>query len=200
MNGTAIPPTVVGWGNTYLSLAAKLVIETADLERQKNHEAGARASAAIFMAAAALETLIEEATFIFGERGELAFSQICTIRRVKLPRRYRELATELGKNRGVKLSGISGEPYEKAHCVWQCRNHLIHYDPRRHPPGTWPVKLKTYSEKNWLPRLGNEHWTSRLPTEEVVNRLVRFTREFLIWFDQQCPFPSPIRDQAPFTS
>jgi len=143
---------------------------------------------------------VHELTFLFTDRGELSIAQACSIATSgPPPERYKQLALDVSGNRGISPPSFGVVEFEKAWCVWRCRNHLIHYEPERRTLGRWPAELEPYCTKGWLPTLNsNEHWTSRLPTAQVAKDLAAFTRAFLQWFDGALRFPDPLRQTFSF--
>jgi hypothetical protein len=190
----AKPQTVLGWGSVYLDAARTLAAEAGGAGNSPDHE-GQRASSAIFAAGAAIECTVHELTFLFADSGDISIAQACSVGGVgNPPARYKELAQIISVNRQSKPPNFGVAEYEKACCVWKCRNHLIHYEPERRNLGLWPPELGSYVIKGWLPNLLNdEHWTSRLPTSPVAQDLSRFAREFIEWFDSVLRFPDAFR-------
>ena len=188
------PPTILGWGSVYLDSAVALAKEAADTGTTPGHE-GQRCSAAVFAAGAAIECTVHELTFLFADQGDISIAQACAITNAGTPPvRYRQLALEIAANRRAAAPNFGVAEFEKACCVWKCRNHLIHYEPERRNLGLWPAELDPYREKGWLPALrAEEHWTSRLPTAPVAKHLTGYAREFLVWFDTVLRFPDPLR-------
>ena len=187
-------PTILGWGSVYLE-GAHLLAAEANAPGKSPQNEGQRSSVAIFAAAAAIECTVHELTFWFADNAEISIAQACSINSAGTPpARYKQLALEIALNRNIQAPSFGVAEYEKACCVWKCRNHLIHYEPERRKLGVWPSELDPYSVKGWLPPLGNdEHWTSRLPTAPVAQDLSRFAREFIEWFNSNLPLPDPLR-------
>lgn len=188
------PPTILGWGSVYLDIAEILAKEAAETGKAAEHE-GQRSSSAIFAAGAAIECTVHELTFLFADRGDISIAQACAIANTgPPPARYRQLALEIAANRKATAPNFGVTEYEKACCVWKCRNYLIHYEPERRNLGLWPPELDPYRQKGWLPALkSDEHWTSRLPTAPVAKDLSGYARGFIIWFDKVLPFPDSLR-------
>lgn len=182
--------TVLGWGKTYLDLAHRFVTEAAQEADADEHE-GQRSCAAIFLAAAALETTAYELVFAFEDAGELPGKEAQSIRDSEPPpERYKQLAQLILRRRGEEVPSFGVVQFEKACMVWKCRKKLIHYIPVRAALGRWPDELLPYHEKNWLPALdSSHHWTSVLPTTAVAESIVESTERFLEWFHSVVAFP-----------
>ena len=143
--------------------------------------------AAIVASAAAVEATVGEylalppnQAFFAGELDEW---------RRSLPRPYEIIKAIIKRHSGKEVGAMPW--YDRMRCLFELRNHVVHYYPRIRQVGTFPEDLEPCIRKHIVEPAGDASmdWTSRLLVPEVASQAASIAQEAIHGFLEEVEGP-----------
>jgi hypothetical protein len=145
-----------------------------------SREAGGKAIAAIVLAMAAVEAMIDTWTALFKNDYGVEKNTLNTWRGKGLHEIIKDILSRLKPPVAVGTLGW----YQRLSAFVELRNHCVHYYPEFRQTGTWPERLEPYIRNGSIRPIGDDtmDWTARLLVPSVAQQAVDCAREVMEQF------------------
>jgi hypothetical protein len=136
--------------------------------------------AGIVASAAAVEATVGE--YLAIPANESCFASEIEEWKKSLPRPYDVMKTIIKKRSGKDVGPLRW--YDRMRCLFELRNHLVHYRPQIRAVGTFPDDLQDCIRKHAITPGGDDSmdWTSRLLLPDIAAQAARIAQEAIHGF------------------